>query len=347
MAQEQQQADVSTILIVEDNALNQEFITEILSEYNADIHIANNGSEAVDKILEQNNHYDLVLMDIQMPVMDGLTATKIIRQRIDKEELPIIAVTAHASIADREKCLSAGMNNYVSKPINIKNIKSIISSFISVNRNKKNKSSMKQFELVDIDFSESLTRVDNDLLFLAELISKFCSKYDNTVSDIIKLLNDDKFTELENVIHGLKGISGNLALNNIYELTLQLEKCIKEKNIAEVNRLLASLELQLDKVKTASAELHTHIKNKTALPAQEKNDDAYKISDKVSELQKLLWENNFAALDAFSAIKQQLVIIADQGVIDDIEKDISSLKFQEAADKLHPFLSLIQVHHQL
>lgn len=103
------------ILLVEDNLMNQKFMSHILKRLGATFEIASDGKDAIEKI--KSNHYDLVLMDVQMPVMDGLEATKYIRQELKLIDLPIIALTAHAMKGDKEKCLAAGCNGYIPKPI--------------------------------------------------------------------------------------------------------------------------------------------------------------------------------------------------------------------------------------
>ena len=107
------------ILLVEDNEVNQQVATELLESAGASVRIANHGGEAV-RILtegEQPPPFDIVFMDLQMPEMDGFTATRLLRTQPRLQELPIIAMTAHALVEERQRCLEAGMNDHVSKPI--------------------------------------------------------------------------------------------------------------------------------------------------------------------------------------------------------------------------------------
>ncbi len=117
------------ILLVEDNLINQEVAGEILEGAGCSVSIAKNGKEALDLI--SNNHFDAVLMDIQMPVMDGYEATKNIRENLKFKDLPVIAMTAHAMDKDRKLCLEAGMNDYVTKPIDQKKLFSVLYYWIS------------------------------------------------------------------------------------------------------------------------------------------------------------------------------------------------------------------------
>ncbi|MFZ4710182.1 MAG: response regulator, partial [Zwartia sp.] len=107
----------SNILLVEDNEINQLVATELLAEGNVNVEVANHGKEALDMILARPAHWDVVLMDMQMPVMDGVTATIEVRKKISAEQLPIVAMTANAMVQDKEKCMAAGMQDFVTKPI--------------------------------------------------------------------------------------------------------------------------------------------------------------------------------------------------------------------------------------
>ena len=110
-------ASPARILVVEDNPVNQKVVTAVLRKRGFSIDLASDGQEAIGKLKSAAAGYDLVLMDVQMPVLDGLEATRIIRKEAQWKELPIIAMTAHAMNGDKERCLAAGMNGYISKPV--------------------------------------------------------------------------------------------------------------------------------------------------------------------------------------------------------------------------------------
>ena len=116
------------VLLVEDNPVNQKLASTLLKRWNCDVVTADNGVEALAAL--EKSTFDIVLMDIQMPEMDGLEATALIRQQEQRtgDHLPIIAVTAHAMKGDRERCLNAGMDEYISKPIRAESLKSMIES---------------------------------------------------------------------------------------------------------------------------------------------------------------------------------------------------------------------------
>jgi signal transduction histidine kinase/ActR/RegA family two-component response regulator len=121
------------ILVVEDNAVNQKVVTTVLRKRGFAIELARDGREALDKLTEESQ-FDLVLMDVQMPVLDGLETTRLIRQNPRWDHLPIIAMTAHAMIGDRERCLEAGMSGYVSKPVHPSHLLSVIDEHLLVHK---------------------------------------------------------------------------------------------------------------------------------------------------------------------------------------------------------------------
>ncbi len=118
------------VLLVEDNLVNQKVVLAILRKKGFQIDVANDGREALSKLEAAANPYDLVLMDVQMPVLDGLETTRIIRRESRWDRLPIVAMTAHAMNGDRERCLQAGMNAYISKPVQPAHLVSVIEKLL-------------------------------------------------------------------------------------------------------------------------------------------------------------------------------------------------------------------------
>jgi signal transduction histidine kinase/CheY-like chemotaxis protein/HPt (histidine-containing phosphotransfer) domain-containing protein len=124
-------AKPAKLLVVEDNAVNQRVVLAMLRKKNYAIDVANNGQEALEKLEQAAEPYNLILMDVQMPVLDGLETTKAIRRNNDWNYLPIVAMTAHAMIGDRERCLQAGMNAYISKPVQQAGLIAIIEQYLA------------------------------------------------------------------------------------------------------------------------------------------------------------------------------------------------------------------------
>lgn len=120
-------APTPRILVAEDNMVNQKLITLLFQKLNLKVEIVSNGLEAVEAILD--NHYDLILMDIQMPEMDGIEATGIIKEKLGDKCPTVVALTANAMNGDRERFLDAGMDHYLSKPIDIRDLKRVVEEY--------------------------------------------------------------------------------------------------------------------------------------------------------------------------------------------------------------------------
>jgi CheY-like chemotaxis protein len=119
------------VLVAEDNAINQQIVEHLLQRLGITVEFANNGREAVDAVLSDFTRFDAVIMDVQMPVMDGLEATRLIRARVYATQLPIIAMTAHAMEEERRLCLDAGMNDHVTKPVDPKTLTATLGRWIT------------------------------------------------------------------------------------------------------------------------------------------------------------------------------------------------------------------------
>ncbi len=241
----------SKILLVEDNKINQEVAQEILSQANIKIDVAANGQEAIDKL---NNHsYDCILMDIQMPIMDGYEAARAIRKEYSFEQLPIIAMTANAMGGDKEKCLLAGMNDYVSKPIRIKEFFDTLNKWISSDKETKltyptvlpaenNTSSINQIDGVDL---KSGIELMGDLDSYLELLMLFKEQQINFVITAKTLYKTGELEKLAKQCHDLKGVSANLFINEISTIAANLDDACRNKNIEKIENHLDSMEVKL------------------------------------------------------------------------------------------------------
>jgi len=238
----------STILLVEDNNINQEIIVGLLENSGIIIDIASNGYEAITSYDE--NNYELILMDIQMPVMDGYEATKIIRKK-DKN-IPIIALTANAMREDIEKTKISGMVEHLNKPINIEKLYETLLKYISkkaetIKQLDQNISEKKDDitipEFINIDRSKGLSHMGEDeKLYLKILNNFYTDQKDLKLEDL-----DDK--ELEMVTHTIKGISSNIGAISLSEVSEKIESSL-DKNLfskfyLELNKVINELEIKL------------------------------------------------------------------------------------------------------
>lgn len=238
------------ILLAEDNPVNQRIAKTILEKEGFYVTVANNGKEAIE--LLNKGKFDLVLMDVQMPEMDGLEATRKIRQLGIK--IPIIALTANAFEEDRKRCLDAGMDAYLSKPIKMKELFDVISKFFEEKKeteNKIEKAQSQQSSLIDI--KKAIEVVDGDRSLLKELLNMFLADSENKLKEIETAIKEGDYKKLVEVSHALKGASGNIGLTKTYQLCLELENIGKKKeNLSAAERLLTELKENITAIRGIS-----------------------------------------------------------------------------------------------
>ena len=246
------------ILLVEDNLLNQELAKDILQRHGINVDIANNGIEAVNMIKE--NIYDGVLMDCQMPVLDGYQATKIIREQARFSQLPIIAMTANAMVGDKEKVISVGMNDIINKPIDIPVMFNTMAKWIITDNNisqlsypESGQNSAKQSTSLEgnlaaisgVNLAAAINMTD-DVIFYFELLNGFCDAYPSIDLKLFSLPLD--WSSCYEHIHAIKGTSGNLCLTSIFKCCVQAEKFYYEKDDKSYIESINTLKYLLEKL---------------------------------------------------------------------------------------------------
>jgi signal transduction histidine kinase/DNA-binding response OmpR family regulator/HPt (histidine-containing phosphotransfer) domain-containing protein len=231
----------SHVLLVEDNELNREVTLGLLEDAHLSIDMAENGQAAVEKVAEHN--YDLVLMDMQMPVMDGLAATRAIRLKPQYQTLPIIAMTANVMDSDREKCTEAGMNDHIAKPIDPEALFAALLRWIKPRGNVavadmgKTATSTKSepepvhasgtaaFEIVGIDTKSALRRTGGNPKRYEMLLRKFAES--TTVEEIRDALASGDTATAVRAAHSLKGAAANLGATAVAEAAAKVETAIQ------------------------------------------------------------------------------------------------------------------------
>ncbi|MDD3213557.1 MAG: response regulator, partial [Eubacteriales bacterium] len=255
------------ILLVEDNDLNQEVVKGLLEDCDLEIDIAENGQEAVDKVKETT--YDIVLMDMQMPVMDGLEATRIIRGFPQHKSLPIIAMTANALVEDRMRCVTAGMNDYITKPINPEHLFSILGKWVKpksgTTKELKEENSAQRntpAEPVEIenipglDIQAGLNRVLGKKKIYVSLLRKYVEGQRNVIAEIEQTLAKNDTDTAQRIAHTLKGVSGNIGAEAVQQKAAELETAIRQNAAASAiaealqntNKQLQPLLNELDRI---------------------------------------------------------------------------------------------------
>lgn len=213
------------ILLAEDTPLNQLLVRKIVQKWAYDLDVANNGREALD-LLNKNN-YDIILMDIQMPEMDGYTATQAVRNMGDqvKKNIPIIALTAHATNEEAQKCLHMGMNAYVTKPFNPvllhKTILQLISRKTEQTKTEVVEEIPKANQLYDLTYLNEHAAGDNS--FLVEMISIFLNDTPEFLRELREDIDHKDFEKIKVTSHSMKGLFLTLGMNDAARLLKEIE----------------------------------------------------------------------------------------------------------------------------
>jgi signal transduction histidine kinase/DNA-binding response OmpR family regulator len=252
------------VLLVDDNAINLELATELLADIGITVEIAENGLVAVTRATTEA--FDLVLMDIQMPEMNGITATRLIRANERLRDLPIIAMTANAMSGDREKSLAAGMNDHITKPIDPAKLMEILSYWIkekSPHQCTEQPSHRKAQDPVEplnslvadndgvpahlppFDIPAALLRAKGNSKLLRKLLLIFRDTYRDTVPELRQLIADGHEEEAQRLIHSLKGVAGTLEIGALFNAAAAIEHAFLNGNAPEVPSLINALDITL------------------------------------------------------------------------------------------------------
>lgn len=229
------------ILLVEDNPVNQKVTSQILTEAGYKVSSVFNGIEAIESI-KNNSFYNLILMDVQMPVMDGFTATQQIRVLNDYgKNIPIIAITANALSGDKDKCLIAGMNDYISKPIRANDLIFLIDNWLEIESS---------FSKEEINFDDSLLFDDsyfnsissNDYSFQKNLLDSYITDTINRMEKISSLIEQNEIEGITIEIHTIKGSSFSIGAKKLGNMAKIIEDAVYEKDIDKVKTFFPELQ---------------------------------------------------------------------------------------------------------
>ncbi|MGM0520075.1 MAG: CBS domain-containing protein [Campylobacterota bacterium] len=267
--------DGCSVLVVEDNEINQEVITMMLEKVGIEVSIASNGQDAISMHKAYPNKYNMIFMDIQMPIMSGYEATKQIR--VYDKKIPIIALTAAAMIEDKQKAQNAGMNEHLSKPIDTSQLYLVLSQYCK-----------------DFTYEDKKDRQQNSMIldeeFLDERVSSedkkdaILKKFENQLEigefkDIVKSIEESEKNAHE-LIHSLKGVSGNIGAKRLYEISKQIDSYYKRKE-AVPKSSIDSLKEEIEKLKhkLETMDLNKTQKEQTKISKQE----LQSLLDKIKE----------------------------------------------------------------
>lgn len=329
------------ILLVEDNEFNQELVLELLRNVDIQVSLANNGQEALQ--LLNTDQFDGVLMDIQMPVMDGLSATRKIRQQTRFKDLPIIAMTAGATIEDRNAAMQAGMNDYIAKPINVYEMFSTMARWISPELmvlapvDKQYGKVIEEDEtllndLVGIDLDIGLRSADGNHRLFRKLLKMFHEGQQNFVEHFNSALNKGDTDEMQRLAHTLKGVAGNIGASHVQKGSQGLEKLCKQKTAGkEIQQQLQTLETELMRVIVSIATAFDQEKN---LRPEQSSFNLSGLHTEIQTLYQQLHKNNADAVDTIDILMQTCSDSGFRDQLQTVKKQIDRYDFDAALKQL-------------
>jgi len=248
------------VLLVEDNDINQQIAVELLLKVGVVTNIAHNGKEGVQAAEETG--FDAILMDLQMPVMDGIEATQAIRTF--NTDIPIIAMTANAMSGDRERCLDAGMNDYITKPIksaelfatlgrHVKSSSSPLTSDTAAEEGVETK--LYYADIAVLNVEKGLSHVDGDTDLYFSILKKFCASREHALDEMKLAVENDQLKDALRMAHTLKGIAGTIGATLLAEAALDLERVFHMGKIEVTNPLYKTAQNALEKAIAAAKEV--------------------------------------------------------------------------------------------
>jgi len=234
------------ILLAEDNLVNQKLASRLLEKRNHIVTVVRNGKEALAAL--EKDHFDLVLMDMQMPEMDGFEATRILRQRekTNGNHQPVVAMTALAMNGDKERCIEAGMDGYLSKPIRPQELDEVLDRHVAL----KDAGSAQDKSVTaannSIDVSQLLDRVDGDRALLAELVDLFRADFPAYLIAVQQAIYQQDANGLRSAAHTLKGALANLSVIEASALAAELEAIGKSLDLIGAQATLDRLAQEIN-----------------------------------------------------------------------------------------------------
>jgi two-component system sensor histidine kinase/response regulator len=340
--------DGARILLVEDNEINQQIAAELLESAGAHVTIANNGREAVQILCDGKEAptFDLVLMDLQMPEMDGYQATAKLCSDSRFSALPIIAMTAHATIEERERCLASGMIDHVSKPIDPAMLFDTVGRYYrpAQARLKPQATSRKSTgetvnglpSITNLDVNDGLWRVGGNEKLYLKILRQFLEEQGAFAGQISDALAQGDLSLAERLAHTLKGVGGNIGAKDVHSAAGTLEKLVRNRaSPAELESakqfLNGSLEPLLAELRVA---FNAHMPETEALLSTTSTANPAQSREAAAYLNRMLTECDPGAADFVAANRATLLPLFAGGMWPQFEKLVQDYSFADAQAKL-------------
>jgi two-component system, sensor histidine kinase and response regulator len=335
------------ILLAEDNDMNQQIAVELLHSAGMDVVVAGNGREAIERLEEPDARFDMVLMDIQMPEMDGYEAVRRIRARQRFADLPIIAMTAHALVEEKQRAAAAGMNDYISKPIDPEAMFDTLRRFYRA-ENAGPKPAPPPPEapakadagaaipaIPGIDVEAGLRRVVGNKRLYLDLLRRYVEGQEDAAARIKAAMEKGDVALAELVAHTLKGVSGNIGADEAQAAAGELEESIGDEGI--LTRLALVMDATIARIRSAIAGSEDKSEGTPAMTAMPSTSIA--PAEILVKLERYIKESDSEAVDYLASIRDELAAACPRDLFERLETALRAYDFPAAIRALEPLLN--------
>ncbi|MBF0450192.1 MAG: response regulator [Candidatus Magnetomorum sp.] len=354
------------VLLAEDNEMNQQLMKNILESSGIQVEIVKNGQEAIDQVLSKvkghSQMFDAILMDIQMPVVNGFSAAQKIQQFLESShqpEVPIIAITAHTMSNSREKCLRAGMVDYLAKPIDPERCLNVVSQWIHSDKISQSSEPSLSDRSSDISFLEEkipglnikigLKRAAGNEKLYKNMLSEFYEDYQHTSQRLLDLKKENKINDLRIMAHTLKGLGGNIGAEFLQNTAFLLEESIKTKVEDKIQASLQQLVNTIDTLLSFIKQYLPFLKEKEPSICHEDKQHAKEINfmamkSELNNLYQYLDQGRTNAIDHFNPL---FVLITEEfpDHVDPLKTFIHSYDYEKAQEMIIQITNKIDDRH--
>jgi signal transduction histidine kinase/DNA-binding response OmpR family regulator/HPt (histidine-containing phosphotransfer) domain-containing protein len=342
------------ILLVEDNAVNRQLAHELLRQAGLVVTVANNGKEAVDLVSRTN--FDAVLMDIHMPVMDGYEATRIIRAMPGQDTLPIIAMTANAMAGDREKCLAAGMNDHVAKPIDPELLFAALDTWVSPGQrstpagmavaplvvDELESQGLLPEDLPGIDLHEAMKGAGGNVTLLHQIMMNFLHDHEGDARALRKALNEHDLKLAQHIAHTLKGVAGAIGAHELRPAVIAMDAAIRSRTSESYLRLLDRLENNLTLVMHSLKQLEQRQSDYVA-PASAAMLDEETVEQLIARLEELMHDRDPDAEEVAHVLQTRIDAPVMQPLVKELVDQLETYDFDKASHTLSQLKQRLKV----
>ena len=341
------------VLVVDDIESNRYLFKEILKNAGVEVITAENGLEAIETA--RNEIPDLIIMDNRMPVMDGIDATRAIRKISCLRNIPIIAISADAIEDDKEHFLNAGINDYITKPININHFLSVLQKWLKPLNEATDVTELQEtnnledencnflIEIDGVDINEGAQRLCGNKKLYIKMLIKFCHDNEKLILQIEQAIKAKEYDVSLNLLHGLKGASGNLSIISVYNAIVELETKIKQGIPYDYVKLFDNLADNFKKVSDGVYAFERKNQGIGSIKDSLKADIINKseILDCLNKLKDYLQDYDSKAVKYMEEVKGKLAKFLDESDLANIEEKVTIYEFDIASDYINSEISKI------